>query len=113
MNLKHHTYLLPLLSSCLLVFYSCNTSSSSKETSESLYKVEVPKVKIKDQSLQLTINDASQPQHLELPSGSFIDIPANAFVDGKGNPVTGKVKLSFKEYHDAADIILSGIPLEY
>lgn len=114
MKLKRHAFALPLLAGGLLTFYSCNSSSSAeKDGSNPLYSIEVPKVKIKDQTMQLTIEDASQAQHLELPSGSFIDIPANAFVDGNGNPVSGKVKLSFKEYHDAADIILGGIPMEY
>jgi hypothetical protein len=45
-------------------------------------------------------------------SGTVIEIPANAFVDEKGNPVTEKVDINFREFHDAAEIIASGIPMQ-
>jgi hypothetical protein len=44
-------------------------------------------------------------------SGTVIEIPANAFVDDKGNTVTEKVDINFREFHDAAEIIASGIPM--
>ena len=45
-------------------------------------------------------------------TGTIIDIPADAFVDAKGNPLSGEVEISFREFHDAADIIASGIPMQ-
>lgn len=44
-------------------------------------------------------------------TGSSIVIPANAFVDANGNPITGEVNIQFKEYHDVAEILTSGIPM--
>ncbi len=45
------------------------------------------------------------------PGGSSIEIPANAFVDKSGKPVTGKVALKYREFHTASDILASGIPM--
>lgn len=45
------------------------------------------------------------------PTGSKINIPKNAFTDSSGNSITGAIELSFREFHDAADIYVSGIPM--
>jgi hypothetical protein len=47
------------------------------------------------------------------PSGSRIFIPKNAFVDASGKMVTGDVTVSYREFRDATDIIVSGIPMKY
>lgn len=49
---------------------------------------------------------------LRLSSGTRISVPASAFVDEKGQPVSGKVELQYREFHDAVDIFVSGIPME-
>ncbi len=54
-----------------------------------------------------------QPQELQYATGSKIIIPANAFVLQDGTPATGTVEIRYREYHDQADIFLSGIPMEY
>jgi hypothetical protein len=45
--------------------------------------------------------------------GSLIEIPAGAFTDEKGNPVSGMVNLHFREFHHPAEIILSDVPMVY
>jgi len=45
--------------------------------------------------------------------GSTIHIPSDAFAYENGKPVTGSVNISFREYHNALDMFLSGIPMEY
>lgn len=50
---------------------------------------------------------------IELPNGGNIAFPANAFVDQSGHPVSGKVTVEWQEYHSLADIMVSGIPMEY
>lgn len=59
-----------------------------------------------------TIN-ANQASVIELPSGSRISFPADAFVDESGNPIKGKVDVHWNEYHTLTDILLSGIPMQY
>ena len=44
-------------------------------------------------------------------TGTTIEIPANAFVDEKGNPINEQVDINFREFHDASEIIASGIPM--
>jgi hypothetical protein len=50
---------------------------------------------------------------LSFPGGSSIDIPANAFVNEKNEPVTKKVEISFREMKNAIDVMMSGIPMTY
>ena len=61
------------------------------------------------QTLTVKGNDA---QTLHLSSGSSIDVPEAAFVDEKGTPITGDVDIAFREFHNAAEIIASGIPMK-
>lgn len=46
------------------------------------------------------------------PTGTHIVIPANALVDENGNTVTGKVTMKFREFQNAREIFLSGIPMQ-
>ena len=46
------------------------------------------------------------------PTGTHIVIPKSSIVDAKGNLISGKVKLKFREIHDAKSIFLSGIPMQ-
>jgi len=46
-------------------------------------------------------------------NSSKITIPKNAFIDKKGNNIVGDVEIKFREFHNQADIIVSGIPMIY
>ena len=46
------------------------------------------------------------------PTGTHVVIPKSAIVDAKGKLISGKVKVKFREIHDAKSIFLSGIPME-
>ena len=48
---------------------------------------------------------------INLPTGTSIEIPANAFVDKDGNPVNGEVEIQYREMFNAAEIITSGLPM--
>jgi hypothetical protein len=56
---------------------------------------------------------ADQAQQIQTRTGSLIDIPAHVLVDADGNAVTGIVEISYREFHSAADIFRSGIPMRY
>ncbi len=56
---------------------------------------------------------AEEGKTISLPNGTKLIVPANAFVDAEGNPVRGKVRLKYREFHNAADIIASGITMRY
>ena len=56
---------------------------------------------------------AEQGATLDFKTGSKIIIPKNAFVDENGKPLKGEVELRYREFHDAADFFVSGIPMTY
>ena len=49
---------------------------------------------------------------IELPSGIVITIEPNIFVDKDGKPITEDIDILYREMHDAADILASGIPIQ-
>ncbi len=50
---------------------------------------------------------------LDFKTGSKIIIPKNVFVDENGKPLKGEVELRYREFHDAVDFFVSGIPMTY
>lgn len=50
---------------------------------------------------------------LEYGSGTRIIVPPMAFVDACGNPVAGNVDITYREFRDQLDVVLSGIPMDY
>lgn len=50
---------------------------------------------------------------LEYGSGTRIIVPAMAFQDACGNPISGNVDITYREFRDAVDVVLSGIPMQY
>lgn len=47
------------------------------------------------------------------PSGSQIHIPANAVVYANGKPVIGNYTVSYTEYRNPAEILFSGLPMDF
>jgi hypothetical protein len=62
--------------------------------------------------LSFTI-DAAAGGKWEAPTGTEITVPAGIFVDAQGQPISGDVQVRYREFHDAEDIILSGITMQY
>jgi len=50
---------------------------------------------------------------LDFKTSSKIEIPKNAFADKNGKPLKGEVELRYREFHDAVDFFVSGIPMTY
>lgn len=59
--------------------------------------------------------DVAQGGNFIIPNtaGSKLIVPKNIFVDEKRNPIKGKVEIKYREFHDAIDIFLAGIPMDY
>lgn len=78
---------------------------------------------VNDAAAPLLANSANPPDTfvvnvtadtmLVYESGSKITIPANAFVDEKGDPVKGRVKINYREFHKVSEILLANIPMRY
>lgn len=59
----------------------------------------------------MIIEDPTQDKVFKLESGAVVNVPANIFVNQQGQAVTGPVKLVFREFHTAEEILISGIPM--
>jgi hypothetical protein len=57
--------------------------------------------------------NAMTGSQLEYGSGTRISVPPMAFEDANGSPVTGEVNITYREFRDPVDIVLSGIPMQY
>lgn len=105
--------------SVTLLLTACKTSTEENKfvTEKELEKSELVSVieeipGVSPEARIFTI-PANEAHTIELPNGGSIVFPDNAFVDKEGNPVKGKVDVSWKEFHSLSDIILSGIPMKY
>ena len=57
--------------------------------------------------------DANEGGVYEYESGSRLVVPKAAFMDDRGNLISGEVEIKYREYHDFVDFFLAGIPMEY
>lgn len=57
--------------------------------------------------------NAEKGKTIRLDNGTVITVPPHTFVDKMGAPITGPVELKYREFHDAADLLLSGITMKY
>jgi hypothetical protein len=72
-------------------------------------KSPLPQADVKFEEFDL---DNSKEQVIKTKRGSTITIPAGSLVDKDGKPA-GNVKLKYREFHDVADILVSGIPMNF
>jgi hypothetical protein len=56
---------------------------------------------------------AEKGASLDFKTGSKITIPKNAFVDKAGKLLKGEIELRYREFHDAFDFFVAGIPMTY
>ncbi len=94
-------------------FLSCH--KEKKETVNNKTEKSVINVPISELNIGYTIYplDPQKDTVLIYKTGSRINIPKDAFLDSKGNIVTGKVNLKYREFSNALDIYLAGIPMRY
>jgi hypothetical protein len=56
---------------------------------------------------------ADERQEIRVSSGTILFIPAQAFVDLDGQLAEGSIDLTYEEFHDRAEVFLSGIPMKF
>ena len=117
--MKKLTYLLAL--AVLIVLQSCQNEGSDATASKEM-KVQEMVTEAKERGVlppfenvdvpyaNYTV-DVSKGRTIQTETGTTIIIPKGAFKDADGNPVKGKVDIMYREFHDAAAIIASGIPM--
>lgn len=99
-------------SALLMIFnIACSDSKNTKvEESKKEPVIAPPFADIQIQKENYTL-DPSKDTVLSYKTGSEIVVPQNAFVDKNGNVVKDKVKLSYREFTNAFDIYLGGVPM--
>ena len=85
-----------------------NTTQQNPEIPLLAVKPPIPGLDIPFKTYSIS---TSKGYTIETPKGTTVDIPANAFVDKNGKTITGDVDIKFREFHDASEIIASGIPM--
>ncbi|MEO6304635.1 MAG: hypothetical protein ABIP51_15855 [Bacteroidia bacterium] len=88
------------------------TQSPKENTQQKKNFINEPSQKLKVNYTAYTINNAKGGE-LKHPTTSKIKVPKNTFVDKNGKDIIGDVTIEYREFHHAADIIASGIPMGY
>jgi hypothetical protein len=83
---------------CAAILYSCNSDQPAEKTASlkiaSFFQPPLPEA---DVPYNDYVVDAGKGDTIFAASGSILVFPAQSFLDGKGNPVTGKVNIRFRE----------------
>jgi hypothetical protein len=86
--------------------------TAEKEKKKKRKAIEPPVAKLDEPVVHYTFL-AEDGGTFQYGSGSKITFPANSVVDADGNPVKGKVDVTYREFHDPASVMMSGIPMNY
>lgn len=89
-----------------------NTSQNANKKESKTSYINNPSQKLKIPYTSYKINNAKGGQ-ITHNTSTKIKVPKNSFVDKNGKDIIGDVTIEYKEFHDAGDIILSGIPMTY
>jgi hypothetical protein len=84
--------------------------SCQKKNQETKFVLTPPFPGLETKFSEITV-DNNLGDTILLPGGSYLSIPANCFVDTKGKKVDGKIVVMYRQFNDAVDIFLSGIPM--
>jgi hypothetical protein len=84
-----------------------NNYNDSNSQSSNLFKPDFNDIADK------IVVESGKDSDITLPSGSVLHIPKNTFEDESGNKITGKVNLTWKEYHSLEEVIISNITMKY
>mgnify|MGYP003583410250 FL=1 len=57
--------------------------------------------------------DSQKDTAIVLSNGTIITYTAGSLIKNNGDAVSGNVELLYREFHDAVDIFLAGIPMDY
>jgi len=118
----------PLYVILFLILFSCGTDPASKVGADRADDSKTVTASVNDQVvdkwqekpfrdldvefLEFKYNN-KKGLEFNLPSGTAVKIPANAFQDADGKPVTSNVVVKYREFQNVNDIIIAGIKMKY
>src|SRR6056297_383234 len=95
-----------LMGISFLLFASCNKSNVQK----SFVNPPFPEL---DVPFETIFSSTEMTDTISLNMGTKLIIPEKAFIDSAGNLVNGEVQLKYREFRNAAEIFMAGIPMDY
>lgn len=104
-----HRGVLTVVVGASLLFAACNSPESETASPRAVNK---PWKDISPPTQEFTFN-AESGDTITLKDGTCIRIPAGILVDSKGAQVRGEVVLDYTTIYTPAEIIASGIPMDY
>jgi len=110
---------MPLLFGLIIFLFACNydvktiTKKVAKQETPKSKKIITPPIPKLDIKYSKYLINPQKDTMLVHKSGSLINIPKNAFLDAKGNVINQKVKIEYREFANAFDTYLAGIPMIY
>ncbi|MBT3423352.1 MAG: hypothetical protein HOB88_17840 [Bacteroidetes bacterium] len=105
--MKLHIKIAPLV---LILVFVISFTNCNKHISKAFIEPPLNGINIEFISFKA---DAASENNIDLGYGNSIEIPANAFVNQNNEPISGEVDIDFREFQEAADILISGIPMTY
>ncbi len=93
-----------------IIAYNYMKTDAITATTKPFVNPPIAGVNIPDTTLKI---NAETGGTITLPSGSMIEIPANAFVNIDGSAIKGIVDLKYREFRKPTDFFVSGIPMTY
>ena len=115
------SFLFVVIASIILLIFSQNNEEKVKKTNEEkttlkkeiyVQKINPPLKKENVEFSHFKLN-TKKGGEFHLKTGSHVFIAKNSIVDKNGNIVNGEVDIFFREFHDAKQIFLSGIPMQF
>lgn len=103
-NIKIAITVLLLTTSTIIISNCSEKNNKYKQTIN-------PPVPSADIQFKKTTVNADSNVVIESPTGTKIKIKAQTFISKNGSPVKGNVDFKFREFHNAYDILRSGIPM--
>jgi len=97
-----------LLSAVLFILNNCSMKVSEQAVNHVAPPFENVNVAFHENTIE-PLNGGT----IKLDNGTKIIIPKYAFKDAEGNIIKSKVKIQYREFHNSAQILLSGIPMKY
>ncbi len=96
------------LLSVLLLMSNCSRTISEQTEN----KISPPFKNVDVAYTENTI-DPSTGGVIKLENGTRINLPKDAFINSDGKLVKSKVKIKYREFHNSAQILMSGIPMKF
>ena len=93
-----------------LFFCMAFSNCSTKKKINSVQKIE-PFLKNSDKPFDTYEFNENESMSISRNTGTYIHVYPNSFVHLDGSPLTGKVSLKVREFHNSKDILISGIPM--